>query len=46
MLLEKLQRLTQQDADSAALLERIQMENDALNNELERSQEVRVGIQG
>lgn len=46
MLLEKLQRLSQQDADSAALLERMQVENDALTTELERSQEVRAGLPG
>lgn len=40
MLLERLQRLSQQDAESASLLERVQMENDALTTELERSQEV------
>lgn len=42
MLLERLQRLSQQDAESALLLERVQMENDALTTELERSQEVGV----
>ena len=40
MLLEKLQHLAQQDAESSALLERARMENDALTTELERSQEV------
>lgn len=40
LLLEKLHLLSQQDVEAAALLERMQMENDALTNELERSQEV------
>lgn len=39
-LLDRVQQLSAEEADASARVERLVMENDALNAELERSQEV------